>query len=130
MLQDPEVAAALQDVSVNPANFVKYQNNPKIAAVIEKLQTKLGKSGTSFSDFPYGMSIHVFNFIILIFVLFYVLMIFACLCPIYSTILTNIIRVNHTYRRRIKLRQSCFNHILSHLADSTPTHAYGRRRGR
>lgn len=43
--QDPEVAAAFQDVSSNPANFVKYQNNPKIAAVIEKLQSKLGKGG-------------------------------------------------------------------------------------
>ncbi|CAB3223452.1 unnamed protein product [Arctia plantaginis] len=45
--QDPEVAAAFQDVSANPANFVKYQNNPKIAAVIEKLQSKLGKGGNN-----------------------------------------------------------------------------------
>lgn len=61
ILQDPEVAVALQDVSMNPANFVKYQNNPKIAAVIEKLQAKLGKSGTSFTDFP-GMFIPVSDF--------------------------------------------------------------------
>ncbi|XP_053612668.1 hsc70-interacting protein-like [Plodia interpunctella] len=51
--QDPEVTAAFQDVSANPANFVKYQNNPKIAAVIEKLQGKLGKGGGLFSGgFP------------------------------------------------------------------------------
>lgn len=27
---DPEIAAALQDVMSNPANIVKYQNNPKV----------------------------------------------------------------------------------------------------
>jgi suppressor of tumorigenicity protein 13 len=27
---DPEVAAALQDVMSNPANMMKYQNNPKV----------------------------------------------------------------------------------------------------
>lgn len=41
------MAAAFQDVSANPANFAKYQNNPKIAAVIEKLQSKLGKGGNN-----------------------------------------------------------------------------------
>ncbi|CAK1600994.1 unnamed protein product [Parnassius mnemosyne] len=48
--QDPEVMNALQDCSVNPANFVKYQNNPKIAAAIQKLQAKLGKGGSM----PFG----------------------------------------------------------------------------
>jgi len=28
---DPEIAAALQDVMSNPANIMKYQNNPKVA---------------------------------------------------------------------------------------------------
>lgn len=41
-VQDPEVAAAFQDISVNPANMIKYQNNPKISAVIKKLATKFG----------------------------------------------------------------------------------------
>jgi suppressor of tumorigenicity protein 13 len=40
--QDPEVAAAFQDISTNPANMIKYQNNPKISAVIKKLATKFG----------------------------------------------------------------------------------------
>uniref|UniRef100_A0A1L8DMC5 Putative hsp70-interacting protein hip/transient component of progesterone receptor complex n=1 Tax=Nyssomyia neivai TaxID=330878 RepID=A0A1L8DMC5_9DIPT len=35
--KDPEVAAALQDIMSNPANIVKYQNNPKIVALLEKL---------------------------------------------------------------------------------------------
>ena len=41
-VQDPEVAAAFQDISTNPANMIKYQNNPKISAVIKKLATKFG----------------------------------------------------------------------------------------
>jgi len=36
------VAAAFQDISTNPANMIKYQNNPKISAVIKKLATKFG----------------------------------------------------------------------------------------
>uniref|UniRef100_A0A6B2EB18 Putative hsp70-interacting protein hip/transient component of progesterone receptor complex n=1 Tax=Phlebotomus kandelakii TaxID=1109342 RepID=A0A6B2EB18_9DIPT len=35
--KDPEVAAALQDIMANPANIVKYQNNPKIVQLLEKL---------------------------------------------------------------------------------------------
>ena len=27
---DPEVAAAFKDISTNPANIMKYQNNPKV----------------------------------------------------------------------------------------------------
>lgn len=53
VFQDPEVAAAFQDVSQNPANFAKYQNNPKIANVIGKLQNKFAKSGGP--QFPDGM---------------------------------------------------------------------------
>lgn len=36
------MAAAFQDISTNPANMIKYQNNPKISAVIKKLATKFG----------------------------------------------------------------------------------------
>ncbi|XP_066998848.1 putative protein FAM10A4 [Anabrus simplex] len=56
--QDPEVAAAFQDISTNPANIIKYQNNPKIAAIITKLATKfgggsgLGGLGGGFPGFP------------------------------------------------------------------------------
>ena len=42
LFQDPEVAAAFQDVSTNPANISKYQNNPKVQKVINKMATKFG----------------------------------------------------------------------------------------
>lgn len=41
-LKDPEVAAAFQDVSSNPANIGKYQNNPKVQQIINKLAAKFG----------------------------------------------------------------------------------------
>lgn len=34
--------AAFNDVSKNPANIAKYQNNPKVMAIIEKLSAKFG----------------------------------------------------------------------------------------
>lgn len=40
--QDPEVAAAFQDISQNPQNMVKYQNNPKVQALINKMASKFG----------------------------------------------------------------------------------------
>nr|CAD7198963.1 unnamed protein product [Timema douglasi] len=43
--QDPEVAAAFQDITSNPANMAKYQGNPKIKAVINKLAAKFGGPG-------------------------------------------------------------------------------------
>nr|CAD7589469.1 unnamed protein product [Timema genevievae] len=43
--QDPEVAAAFQDITSNPANMAKYQGNPKIKAVINKLAAKFGGAG-------------------------------------------------------------------------------------
>ncbi|MEQ2192786.1 hypothetical protein XENOCAPTIV_017291 [Xenoophorus captivus] len=39
---DPEVMAAFQDVAQNPANISKYQNNPKIMALVTKLSAKFG----------------------------------------------------------------------------------------
>lgn len=42
--QDPEVMAAFQDVAQNPANISKYQNNPKIMALVTKLSSKFGAS--------------------------------------------------------------------------------------
>ncbi|KAK3864206.1 hypothetical protein Pcinc_030090 [Petrolisthes cinctipes] len=41
-MQDPEVAAAFQDVYSHPSNIFKYQSNPKVAAVVNKLISKLG----------------------------------------------------------------------------------------
>jgi len=44
-MQDPEVMQAFSDVSQNPANMAKYENNPKIKRVIEKLSGKFGGMG-------------------------------------------------------------------------------------
>ncbi|XP_037113437.1 hsc70-interacting protein isoform X2 [Syngnathus acus] len=41
-MQDPEVMAAFQDVAQNPANIAKYQNNPKVMALVTKLSSKFG----------------------------------------------------------------------------------------
>ncbi|XP_060921748.1 hsc70-interacting protein isoform X1 [Labrus bergylta] len=43
-MKDPEVMAAFQDVAQNPANIAKYQNNPKIMALVTKLSAKFGTS--------------------------------------------------------------------------------------
>ena len=43
--QDPEVTAAFQDIQKNPANISKYENNPKVKKVMEKLASNLGKWG-------------------------------------------------------------------------------------
>lgn len=43
-MKDPEVMAAFQDVAQNPANIAKYQNNPKIMALVTKLSSKFGAS--------------------------------------------------------------------------------------
>ena len=37
--------AAFQDVSQNPANISKYENNPKVKVVIDKLSKKFGGPG-------------------------------------------------------------------------------------
>lgn len=52
--QDPEVAAAFQDISVNPANLLKYQSNPKIMALVTKLSSKFVGSGFPAGGFPAG----------------------------------------------------------------------------
>lgn len=43
-MKDPEIMAAFQDVSANPANIAKYQNNPKVMALVNKLSAKFGAS--------------------------------------------------------------------------------------
>lgn len=40
--KDPEVAAAFQDIMSNPANVVKYQDNPKIMNIITKVGAAMG----------------------------------------------------------------------------------------
>lgn len=42
---DPEVAAALQDVMSNPANLMKYQNNPKVMNILKKFASAAGAGG-------------------------------------------------------------------------------------
>lgn len=41
-LQDSEVAEAFDEISSNPANLLKYQNNPKIMAFINEVASKFG----------------------------------------------------------------------------------------
>ncbi|KAF7661129.1 hypothetical protein LDENG_00268100 [Lucifuga dentata] len=41
-MKDPEVMAAFQDVAQTPANIAKYQNNPKVMALVNKLSSKFG----------------------------------------------------------------------------------------
>ena len=36
---------AFKDIQSNPANMMKYQNNPKVQKVMEKLSSKLGGGG-------------------------------------------------------------------------------------
>ncbi|XP_023128794.1 hsc70-interacting protein [Amphiprion ocellaris] len=43
-MKDPEVMAAFQDVAQNPANIAKYQSNPKIMGLMNKLSAKFGAS--------------------------------------------------------------------------------------
>lgn len=50
---DPDVSAAFADISSNPANFYKYQSNPKVMALLTKLSGKLAGSG-GFPGFPGG----------------------------------------------------------------------------
>ncbi|CAI5444134.1 unnamed protein product [Caenorhabditis angaria] len=44
-LQDPEILPALMDIMSNPANMMKYLNNPKVAKLIAKLQKSGGFPG-------------------------------------------------------------------------------------
>lgn len=41
-LQDPEVAEAFKEITANPSNILKYQSNPKIMALINKMASKFG----------------------------------------------------------------------------------------
>ncbi|CAI5531649.1 unnamed protein product [Closterium sp. Naga37s-1] len=41
-LQNPAVMAAMQDVMKNPANLLKYQNDPTVGPVLMKLMSKFG----------------------------------------------------------------------------------------
>ncbi|XP_041374493.1 hsc70-interacting protein-like [Gigantopelta aegis] len=50
--QDPDVVTAFQDVASNPANISKYQNNPKLQAVINKMAKKFGTGGATEAGFP------------------------------------------------------------------------------
>merc|ERR1719433_2333356 len=41
-LSDPEVAAAFEDITSNPANIMKYQGNPKVMKLLTKMAGKMG----------------------------------------------------------------------------------------
>ena len=44
---------AFQDISSNPANISKYQNNPKVQALLEKMGKKFG-GGMGGAGGPFG----------------------------------------------------------------------------
>ena len=48
---DPEVSAAFQDITSNPANMAKYQNNPKVMSLINKMASKFGGGGGGMNPF-------------------------------------------------------------------------------
>lgn len=54
-LSDPEVAAAFQDIMSNPANIMKYQNNPRIMKLIEKMAKGMGGGIPGMGGMPGGM---------------------------------------------------------------------------
>ena len=49
VFQDPEVMNAFMDVQKDPSNISKYEDNPKVQKVLEKLATKFG--GAAGGDF-------------------------------------------------------------------------------
>ncbi|XP_011056547.1 PREDICTED: putative protein FAM10A4 isoform X2 [Acromyrmex echinatior] len=57
--EDPEVAEAFREISTNPTNVLKYQNNPKVMALINKMASKFGgvggMPGAAGMNFPGGM---------------------------------------------------------------------------
>jgi len=49
------VSEAFQDVATNPANISKYQNNPKVQQVINKLAAKFGTGAAGSGEAgPFG----------------------------------------------------------------------------
>ena len=40
-----EVAAAFKDIMANPGNIMKYQGNPKVMALLQKMASKMGGGG-------------------------------------------------------------------------------------
>lgn len=50
-MQDPEVAAAFKDITANPASILKYSTNPKILALLSKLNSKIAGSGVKLPEF-------------------------------------------------------------------------------
>lgn len=55
--KDPEVSAAFQEISKNPASYMKYQSNPKIATIINKMASKYSNMTGGFGGmggFPGG----------------------------------------------------------------------------
>jgi len=49
-LQDPEVAAAFQDISAHPENIGKYKDNPKVQNLMKKMMSQFGGPADESSD--------------------------------------------------------------------------------
>ena len=48
--QNPTVAAAFKDISQNPANIAKYQNEPKVKDIMDKIARKYCGSADTGAD--------------------------------------------------------------------------------
>lgn len=46
------MAEAFKEISTNPTNILKYQSNPKIMALINKMASKFGGAGGMPGGFP------------------------------------------------------------------------------
>ena len=44
-IRPQEVAAAFKDIMSNPGNIMKYQGNPKVMALLQKMAGKMGGGG-------------------------------------------------------------------------------------
>jgi len=54
-LSNPKVMTALQELMSNPASFAKYQNDPEVMSVMEKVMKKMGPSMGGMPGMPEGM---------------------------------------------------------------------------
>mmetsp|Transcript_73860 Transcript_73860/g.90675 ORF Transcript_73860/g.90675 Transcript_73860/m.90675 type:complete len:91 (-) Transcript_73860:158-430(-) len=52
---DPKMAAAMQDIMSNPGNIGKYQNDPDVMNLINKVMGAFGKHGGMPGGMPGGM---------------------------------------------------------------------------
>jgi len=53
-MQDPKIAAALQEIMSNPSSVGKYQDDPDVMALVQKLMGKMGGMGMDLDEMMSG----------------------------------------------------------------------------